>query len=84
MARWQRSPENDMMMKDMKPSDRECLQVPHVMVELFPAEVVTGKVTPKSIEDTQIQWFKKSDEKGSLAKATAQDMAFILKWSDED
>ena len=35
MAEWQRGPENDMMMKDMKPSDRECFQAPHVMEELF-------------------------------------------------
>ena len=54
------------------------------MEELFPAEVVTGKVTPKSTENTQIEWFKESDEKGSLAKATAQDIAFTLKWADED
>ena len=84
MARWQRGPEKDMIMKYIKPSDRECLQVPHVMEELFPAEVVTGKVPPKSTEDTQIQWFKESDKKGSLEKATAQDNEFILKWADED
>ena len=46
--------------------------------------MVTGKVTPKSTEGTQKQWLKKSDEKRSLAKAAAQDMAFILKRADED
>lgn len=48
MAGWQRGPEGDMMMKELKPSNKESLQVPSVMEKLFPAEVVKGKGCPIS------------------------------------
>lgn len=84
MAGWQRGPEGDMMMKDLKPSKTESLQVPKGMEMLFPARVIEGKACPKSTENTKKEWLKKSDENGSTAKATAKDMAFFFKRQDEE
>lgn len=79
MAAWQRGPEGDMMMKNLRPSKTESLQVPEGNEMLFPAGVRESKACPKSTENTKKEWFKKSDENGSIAKATAIDMAFFFK-----
>ena len=78
VASWQRGPEGDMMMKDLKPSQKESLPVPDVMEEIFPAGVVYGKVPPASTENTRKEWLKKSDQNESAKKETAQDMAFVV------
>lgn len=70
------------MMKDLRPSKVESLEVPKVMETLFPARV-EGKVFPKSTENTKKEWFQTSDENGSAAQATAKDMAFFFKRQDE-
>jgi len=70
-----------MMMKDLKPLQQESLPVPDVMEEIFP--VVDGKVPPASTENTRKEWFKKSDQTESAKKATAQDMAFVVKRQDD-
>jgi len=44
MAAWQHGPEEDTMMKDMKPSHKKSLQVPQIVQEIFSAGVVEGKV----------------------------------------
>ena len=66
-------------MKDLKPSNKESLQVPPVMEELFPAGVVKEKGSPMSTENIKREWFKKADENKAAATATAQDMAFFVK-----
>lgn len=83
MAAWQRGPEGDMMMKNLRPSKTESLQVPEGNEMLFPAGVRESKACPKSTENTKKEWFKKSDENGSIAKATVIDMAFFFKRQDE-
>lgn len=70
------------MMKDLRPSKVESLEVPKVMETLFPARV-EGKAFPKSTENTKKEWFQISDENGSAAQATANDMAFFFKCQDE-
>lgn len=83
MAAWQRGLEHDMMMKDLKPSSRESLQVPQVMEKIFPAGIIEGTACPKSTGNTKREWFQKTDDKGSVAKATAKDMAFFFKRQNE-
>ena len=51
--------------------------------EIFPAGVVDGKVPPASTENTTKECFKKSEQNGSAKKATAQDMAFVVKRQDD-
>ena len=53
------------------------------MQEIFPAGVVDGKVPPASTENTRKEWFKKSEQNESAKKATAQDMAFVVKRQDD-
>lgn len=79
MAGWQRGPERDMMMKDMKPSERQSLKVPAVMGEVFPADVVEGKAIPTSTEAIKIEWFRASHDNKETTEAAAQEMAFFIK-----
>ncbi|KAK3884937.1 hypothetical protein Pcinc_010780 [Petrolisthes cinctipes] len=51
---WQRAPEGDMMMQNLKPPNKESFHVLNVMEELIPAGVVMkGKAHLKSTENTK-------------------------------
>lgn len=80
MAGWQRGSEGDMMLRDLKHSNRESLQVPNVMEEIFPSGVMTRKATV----NTKNEWLKRSAENESATNATAQDIAFFLKRQDQE
>lgn len=60
------------IMKDLRPSNTESLEVPEVMKMIFPAGIIEGTASPKSTAHTKREWFKQSDENGSVAKATAK------------
>jgi len=62
MTAWQRGPEGDTMMKDMKPSRKESLHVPQIVQEIFSAGVVDGKVPPAATENTKKEWFVASKD----------------------
>lgn len=48
MAWWQHGPEGNMLMQDLKASNRKSLQIPNVMEKLIPAGVVSKeKALPK-------------------------------------
>ena len=84
MAAWQRGPEGDMVMKDMKPSHKESLQVPLIVQEIFPAGVVEGKVPPTATENTKKEWFGASKDNESARQATTTDLAFIIQRQNEE
>ena len=85
IAAWQRGPEADIGLKDLRPSPNTSLKVPEVMEQLSPAAVMTGKLEPGATEGINKEWYNESnDDNPSAVQAIAKDMAFFLKRQDVD
>ena len=85
VAGWQRGPEADMGLKDLRPSKKTSLEVPEIMEQIFPSEVMTGRVEPRSTADLNKEWYNESSGKYSSAcQAMAKDMTFFIKRQDAD
>ena len=83
LAAWQRGPELDMGLKNMKPSTSKALKVPEIMNEIFPADMPEGKIEPKSTANTKKEWFERNTENEEAKKARAMDMAFLINRQDD-
>ncbi|KAL2095499.1 hypothetical protein ACEWY4_010218 [Coilia grayii] len=85
VAGWQRGPEADMGLSDLRPSAKTTLQVPEIMEQLSPAAVVIGKKEPGSIIQTKKEWYNEQiQDNASACVALAKDMAFFIKRQDAD
>ena len=85
VAGWQRGPEADMGLKDLRPSKKTSLQVPEIMEQISPSEVMTGRIEPRSTADLNKEWYNESSgDNPSACHAMAKDMAFFIKRQDAD
>ena len=85
VAGWQRGPEADMGLKDLRPSTKTSLQVPETMEQIPPSEVMTGRVEPRSTAELNIEWYNESSGVNpSACQAMAKEMAFFIKRQDAD
>ena len=85
IAGWQRGPEVDIGLKDLRPSTNTSLKVPEVMDQLPPAAMVIGSLEPRATEVINKERDNESnDGYPSEAQAIAQKMAFFLKRQDMD
>ena len=83
IAGWQRGPEADIGLKDLRPSTNASLKIPEVMDKLPPAAVVTGRLESRAAEGTNKEWSNESnDDNPSAAQDIANDMTFFLKRQD--
>ena len=77
IAAWQRDPEADIGMKDLRPSSNTCLNVPEILEQLSPAVAVTGRLEPGATEGIKKEWYNKSnDDSAPAAQAIDKDMTF--------
>jgi len=84
LAGWQRGPESDMGMQDLRPSTRTALQVPEIMEAILPVAILEGKTEPKSTNETKREWFSETLETPSLNLSFEKDMAFFISRQGDD
>lgn len=85
VAGWQRGPPEDMASDSMQPSKTTTLKVPQVMEEIFPAQIVEGKIDPSSTMHVQKDWYDQSvEDKPEYVRGIASDMAFVVKRQNGD
>ena len=85
IAAWQRGPEADIGLKNLRPSPNTSLKVTEVMEQLSPAAVVTGRLEPGATDGINKEWYNESNgDNPSAVQAIAKDMAFFLKRQDVD
>lgn len=74
-----------MGLKDLRPSTKTSLQVPEIMEQIYPSQVMTRRVEPRSTADLNKEWYNESSgHNPSACQAMAKDMAFFIKRQDAD
>jgi len=83
-AAWQRGPAPDLLLSNLKPSNKTKLDVPTAMNELIPVSIIEGHADVTFQEAVQKDWYTVTEDKSDAAiRARATDMAFVIERQDK-